>query len=128
MKFPLDTSQQVILVAATVVGPKQSHNIRLILDTGASFTMIAPEILVRIGCDPAECQTKKPITTASGLEYVSFLKINTLQALGVECQELEVCSHSLPSTLPARGLLGLNFLRQCNIQLNFLQRQMIVTR
>ena len=52
--FPLDLLiNPVIVVIATLVGPERAHNIQLILDTGATYTMISPEILLRIGCDPA---------------------------------------------------------------------------
>ncbi|MBI2981397.1 MAG: clan AA aspartic protease [Deltaproteobacteria bacterium] len=102
----------MILVSATLTGHSQSHNINLILDTGASYTMISPEILMRIGCDPTQSEDKRPITTASGIEYVSFLKIGSLKTLGVSLSSVEVCAHTLPPNLPARGLLGLSFLRR----------------
>ncbi len=123
-KYFLDPSSQVILISALIVGPRNAHNIRLILDTGASFTLISPEILVRVGLDPVAVLNKRPITTASGIEYVPFLKIPTLQLLGVERHDVEVCAHSLPSNLPARGLLGLNFLRHFNLHLNFLDKEL----
>ena len=125
-KFPLDLRQrhQVILLTATLIGPERLHTIQLILDTGATYTMISPEILVRIGCDPSQSIEKSPITTASGIEYVPFVIIPTVRALGVSRDHVKVCAHSLPSNIPARGLLGLNFLRHFNLHLNFLDQEM----
>ena len=124
---PLDlATTPVILVTATLVGPITSHNIQLILDTGASYTMISPEILIRIGCDPSQTLYKKPITTASGVEYVPFLIVSSLKVWGVERKNVEVCAHSLPPNIPARGLLGLNFLRHFNVHLNFLDRNITI--
>lgn len=123
-QFPLDFKSQVILVPAIIVGPKNAHTINLILDTGATYTLISPEILLRIGADPAGTTDKQAITTASGIEFVSFLKVPFIKALGVERNDVEVCAHSLPSNMPARGLLGLNFLRHFNVHLNFLERKL----
>ena len=123
-KFPLNLSQNpVIILAATLTGLERSHTIQLILDTGATYTMISPEILIRIGCDPSRSLEKNPITTASGIEYVSFVTIPTVKALGVSLNDVKVCAHSLPSNIPARGLLGLNFLSHFNLHLNFLNRE-----
>lgn len=122
--FPLNLSKhQVILVHATLFGPERPHIIPLILDTGATYTMISPEILLRIGCDPSQAPEKKPITTASGIEYVPFLVVPAIQVFGLKVENLKVCVHSLPSNIPARGLLGLNFLKNFNTHLNFLKNQ-----
>lgn len=123
-QFSLDSKSQVILVPAIIVGPKNAHTINLIFDTGATYTLISPEILLRIGVEPTRTENKRAITTASGIEFVSFIKIPTIKALGVERNDIEVCAHSLPSNIPARGLLGLNFLRHFNIHLNFLNQKM----
>ncbi|MBI5300197.1 MAG: retroviral-like aspartic protease family protein [Deltaproteobacteria bacterium] len=123
-QFHLDLQSQIILVPAVIVGPKNAHTINLILDTGATFTLIAPEILLRIGSDPSKATDKSAITTASGIEFVPFLKVPIIKTLGVERNDIEVCAHSLPSNMPARGLLGLNFLRHFNIHLDFLKQRM----
>jgi predicted aspartyl protease len=93
----------------------------MVIDTGAAFTMVSPEILVSIGCDPAQMGSTKPIVTASGIEYARFLKVPSLQAFGFAISDLEVTAHSLPQNLPARGLLGINFLKNFNFHFKFLE-------
>ncbi|MBI4430608.1 MAG: clan AA aspartic protease [Candidatus Omnitrophica bacterium] len=126
-KFPLDLASQVILVNVTLTGPVRLHNIYLILDTGATFTMISPEILLRIGLDPTKSEKRRTICTASGIEYVPFLTVPSIKAIGAERKNIEVCAHTLPPNIPARGLLGLNFLRHFNIPLNFLDNHIGTT-
>lgn len=121
MKFPIQPTEQVLLVPAILEGTRRRHNIYVILDTGATFTMISPEILERIGFEPDERLERNPISTASGIEYVSFVTLPALTVLGHERKGITVCVHTLPSTLPARGLLGLNFLRYFDLHLNFPQ-------
>lgn len=117
-KFSFDPNSQVILVKALIRGPCRTHAINMILDTGATYTLIAPEILMDVGLDPSKSQKTSRITTASGLEYVSFIPVPCIEALGMQKENLEVCVHSLPTPIPARGLLGLNFLRDFEIRLN----------
>jgi predicted aspartyl protease len=119
-EFRLDLTQKIILVDARIFGVKESHRIRMIVDTGAAYTMVSPEILVKIGCNPVYGETR-PIATASGIEYVSFLKVPSMKAFGFEVRDLEVTAHALPTTLPARGLLGINFLKNFNVHFKFLE-------
>ena len=123
--FVLNPKAQIILVNADIIGHEGTHTIRMIFDTGASFTMIHPDVLVRIGCEPTTLKKQK-ITTASGIEFVSFITIPEIRVLGERATNLEISVHDLPSNLPAEGLLGLNFLRNFNLHLNFLDNQLEV--
>lgn len=127
VEFPLNPKQPIIIIPTILIGPRGERLIQMILDTGASFTMVAPGTLIEIGCDPNKNHQNRPITTASGIEYVPFLTIPNMKALGVERENIEVCVHSLPPNIPARGLLGLNFLRHFNVHLNFLQGTLIIS-
>lgn len=118
--FHLDINARVILVDAVVRGPARDHAVRMILDTGSSYTLLAPEILLDIGCDLYKSVRRGPISTASGLEYTTFVSVPSIEALSQRVKSLDICVHSPPPTIPARGLLGLNFLRHFNIHLNFL--------
>lgn len=120
-KFPFDPAAPVILLDVIVEGPARRHLVRMILDTGATFTMLAPEILIDIGLDPAQSADRRMITTASGVEHVTFCTVPVVRTLGVAQENVAVCAHSLPSNIPARGLLGLNFLRGYHLHLDFPQ-------
>lgn len=99
----------------------------MILDTGASFTMVSPQLLSEIGCDPASSVDVRKITTASSVEHVSFVTVSTIEALGYKLNNIEIVSHTLPMTLPAEGLLGLNFLSKFNLHLKFLDDTLAIT-
>lgn len=118
--FKLNPDASVILVDAELKGPERSHKIRMIVDTGASFTLINQEVLAFVGYDLARSKRRSKITTASGIEYVPFLEIRRLEALAQSVNNLEVCGHTLPPDLPAEGLLGLNFLRHFNVHFDFI--------
>ena len=118
--YPINLESGVLLIEAKIIGQRMDTSVRMILDTGATYTMIDPDVLVDVGYPLSQVKDKRAITTASGIEYCPFLKIKALSTLGHALKGVEICAHSLPPGIPARGLLGLNFLRYFNIHLNFL--------
>lgn len=126
VRFRFDSKAPIILVHADVVGPKGFFTIRMLLDTGASYTMMHPDVLMRIGCE-ATSPRKQRITTASGIEVVSFVTIPEIRSLGQNVTNVEIAVHDLPPSLPAEGLLGLNFLRYFDVHLNFPQGTLEIT-
>lgn len=98
----------------------------MLLDTGASYTMLHPDVLIKIGCEPISLHKRK-ITTASGIEWVSFVKIPEIRALGHSVRDIEISAHDLPSSLPAEGLLGLNFLKHFDLLIHFREGKIELT-
>ncbi len=123
--FPLNL-RPVILVDVKLSGPKGSRFVKMILDTGASFTMASPQILSEIGCDPVLSSNVKKICTASSVEFVPFVKLPVVEALGYKVGYLDIVAHLMPTSIPAEGLLGLNFLSRFNLDLQFLNKRMII--
>lgn len=128
LTYPLSVNQGVILVNIKVIGPKTESFVRVMLDTGATYTMLSPETLMEIGYHPSQTSTKHLITTASGVELCSFIHIKALSALGHTMKNIQVYAHSLPPNLPAEGLLGLNFLRHFNLHLRFLDQVLEISK
>lgn len=124
--FRFDPKSPILLVSAEIFGPKGSHFVRMLLDTGASYTMLHPDALIKIGCEPISLHKRK-ITTASGIEWVSFVNIPEICALGQAVKDVEISAHDLPPSLPAEGLLGLNFLRNFDLQINFREGKIELT-
>lgn len=112
MKFTFPKNSRSVIVPVRIEGPGKTRYARMILDTGATYTMICPEILMEVGYDLGQPNRRLAITTASSIEFTPFYIISNLSALGKEMNDIEVASHSFPSRVPADGLLGLNFLRK----------------
>lgn len=117
-RFTFSKNSQIVIVPVRIDGPTNSRYARMILDSGATYTMICPEILLECGYDLAVSSKKLAITTASSIEYTPFYVIQKLSALGKETIDIEVSSHSFPPRVPADGLLGLNFLRNFKLILH----------
>jgi predicted aspartyl protease len=121
LKYRFDPKAGIILVKTKVSGPRSDAIVNLALDTGATWTLISWETAVLVGYDPASIQQRTAITTGSGIEYCPKLNLLRVEALGKSVSSLEALCHTLPPTSRVDGLLGLNFLRQFNVSLNFKQ-------
>ncbi len=109
----------LIIVHARLFGPAGEYGARLALDTGASSTVISKEILVAIGYDPDAVPKTVNFTTGSQVELTSRVTINKLEALGQERLNFSVIARTLPPSASLDGLLGLDFLRNHILTLDF---------
>jgi predicted aspartyl protease len=94
--------------------------IPVVLDTGASFSIVATEVLVQLGYDPANPRLgRQRIVTGSGVEYAPRLIVRSAAAIGQKVPNLEVLCHDLPAESGVDDLLGLNFLRRFKLTIRF---------
>ncbi len=118
MSFEFDRHAGLILVRALIEGPLESTTLILAVDTGASHTLLSPEMLVTAGYDIAEGQ-RIEITTGSRVESATRIVLRKLSALGQERHGLRVVSHALPDRADIDGLLGLDFMRDMKLEIDF---------
>jgi predicted aspartyl protease len=83
----------------------------MLVDTGATYTMIPRKAALALGLNPAAAHRHIPIITASAVEYVPLLRLPVFRCLGLELRHLEVACHDLPAESAVEGLLGLTVLR-----------------
>ena len=120
-KFVLPPRYHNIIVPVTFCVGNNFKSLSMILDTGATYTMFPFETARALGLDPSVPRRKIEIITASTSECRPVIVVPLVKAFGFEVRNLEVTCHDLPPRAPCDGLLGLNFLRQFNIFLYFLQ-------
>ena len=101
----------LLIVYAELRGPRGRTMLRLALDTGASYTLLPPEILATVGYAPHTAPRTSAVLTASGSEWTPLVTITSLRFLGCEVKHLNVVSHTLPPNSPVEGLLGLDALQ-----------------
>jgi predicted aspartyl protease len=99
---------------------KSSLLIPVVLDTGASLTIVATDIMARLGYDPANPSlARQRIVMGSGVEYAPRATVRSATAIGQKVADLEVLCHDLPSESGVDGLLGLNFLKHFKLTIRF---------
>jgi predicted aspartyl protease len=101
------------------VGPAGSAELRLALDTGATGTLVNVGLLVALGYDPALSSDRVQVTTGSGVEFVPRITLEKIMSLGKDRFGFPVLGHTLPPSAGVDGLLGLDFLRDQSLTLDF---------
>lgn len=119
MTYSFNTRHGLILVLAELFGLSGNIVLRLALDTGATGTTNNAGLLMVVGYDPSSAPERVEMTTGSGVEYASRLAVSRISALGQERTNFPIIVHTLPPSAGVDGLLGLDFFRGQELNLNF---------
>lgn len=119
MTQQFDPRRNQIILNATLIGPADTVNIRLLLDTGAAFTLILPKVLKRAGYSISTPRAHIRIASLTSVTNVPLYIIDGLSVFGHRAGRLAVLGHTLPVAAHVDGLLGVNFLRGHRLLLDF---------
>ena len=115
----INKAAPIIVLKPLLFGPNGKCRVEMALDTGATFTMIPWNIAEHLGYDPAAISERVIITTASTIEKAPLITLEGIKVFDVEIKSIKVVVHDLPPKSRVDGLLGLSFLKHCNINLHF---------
>jgi predicted aspartyl protease len=127
MSFPFLATRGPLIVEASISGPLGQADLRLILDTGATTSLIRSTLLVAIGYDPDASTDRVNVAMGNGIEVVPRIVLNRLSSLGRHQLAWPVLAHSLPPAAGIDGLLGLDFLRGAVLTIDFRNSQIELT-
>ena len=119
MSDRFDANNGLVIVRVRIFGPKGRALLHMAMDTGATRTLVNVVHLVAVGYEPLLVAERVQVTTGSGIEYSPLVTVRRIVALNHERLDLPVLAHSLPSTAGIDGLLGLDFLRERLLELDF---------
>lgn len=111
--YKYTTLSGLILLQLRVCGPLGWTNAMFVLDTGASQTIIIPDVTDSIGFSARDSHDFSTVQSPIGKEHGYRLKLNAFEALGKKVENFEVSCHDL-GVDRIDGLLGMNFLSQFN--------------
>lgn len=119
MKIPFDPTEDLVYLWAEVLGPAGKARLLLALDTGATSTVISKTRLIELGYDPESSHEHSRIITGSQSETVAHLKLAKFSVLGQQRVSFDVCCYNLPEATGVDGVLGLDFFRGLNLNIDF---------
>jgi clan AA aspartic protease (TIGR02281 family) len=88
--------------------------IRMMLDTGAKYTIITPDVAHRLNLDLQKVP-RIPVTTATRLETAALTTVDQIDVHGLVLRDIQTAVINLPVALGVDGLLGMSFLRHCRL-------------
>ena len=111
-RYRLDSFGRLLLTRAAVSDKHGTRILRLLIDTGSSYTILPFELLEAIGCNQSFVKEKIRIHTASGLIFAPVVRLARFNSLGEKISDFSVVAYTVPFTTLIDGLLGMDFLKK----------------
>ncbi|MFM2431188.1 MAG: hypothetical protein RLZZ511_2401 [Cyanobacteriota bacterium] len=125
--YQLEQRQNFLLTKAAACSvEKRCKVIRLLIDTGANFTVLPPDILREVGCDLEKPLRRIQIAAAGGLIQVPIVAVPWFNCLGQQIEEFPVAALKLPAAAAIDGLLGMDFLKMQGAVLDIRQSSILI--
>jgi predicted aspartyl protease len=107
-----------ILIFRCIIEGESKLSIRMALDTGASTSVIGLKPLSLIGIDTNHA-SYVTFGNATKSHYAPIVKLSSLSFGNEIMSNFEVVAHSLPEAHGIEGVLGLDFLRNFKVTIDF---------
>lgn len=108
-----------IVVRGRIAGDGEERSVAFLLDAGATYTVVRPSLIDKVGAEPLGDEFSQTIVTASRLESARRYRCSWLAALGQRRDDFLILAHDLPLSAPVDGLLGLDFFRDHRLAIDF---------
>ncbi len=119
MSFAFAARGGPIIVEASLSGPTGHADLRLLLDTAATNSLVRTSHLIAAGYDLNASANRAKVVMGNGELVAPRVTLNRLSALGRHHLGLVVVAHDLPESTRIDGLLGLDFLRDLRLTIDF---------
>lgn len=119
-RVPFDTNAAILLFECGIEF-KSRHIFILALDTGSSYTIISEAAAIQVGFDLRQVTEMTSFSDASRTHIVPKVALKSFSLAEAKVNNLDVLIYTLPEEQGIDGIIGLNFLRQFNIGLDFEQ-------
>ena len=127
--YPLQRSGNLLFLRANIRGlDNRNTRVRLLLDTGATYTTLPLNVLEDVGYEFNTIDRRIDIMTASGKERVPIISIAAFNFLGETLTDFSVIGLNLPSHPLMNGLLGMDFLSKFGTTIDIKNAQITMER
>jgi predicted aspartyl protease len=113
--YSTERYSNLLIVKAAIGGiTDQPKVIKLLVDTGASYTLLSAKVLLSLGYTLDNPTQRITVIAAGGNLQAPMLQLAWFSCLGQVIQNCPVLAWNLPSGVTASGLLGMDFLTRVN--------------
>ena len=113
--IPFEKHGQVVVVEVML---NKSVPVRLVVDTGATYTMISAATAKELSIDPHRAPRTMPFQTANGVIQAPLTNLESVIVGGMEVKNLTAAIHDAVPSAQVAGLLGLNFLSNFRLDID----------
>lgn len=127
VNVPIQIVDDIVLVPLTL---DHDHGATFLLDTGAQFTIVTPELAGRIGLVvPADAPTRTVVVVGGGKITIPFVRLPVIQLGAGRLEDVEVGVHAVAPEAPLiDGLLGGDILGRFTMTVDRAARQLRLER
>lgn len=97
-----------------------------LVDTGASYTVITPQMAEELGIKIPKDHPTLPVTTANGTLNAPIVTLKNVSLGGIQVDGVEAVVTDLGDAPQLSGLLGMSFFR--GMELSFKQDKLVISR
>lgn len=124
LSAPLERIGSLFVVSILI---NETRPARLILDTGASHTILSRAIARDLGLWSQQPSTSVSMHTAGGMVQADLMQIDSIRIAGAEVRHSLAAIHDLPDAPPdIEGLLGLSVLRHFEVTLDASRNRLLL--
>jgi clan AA aspartic protease (TIGR02281 family) len=113
--IPFEKRGQVVVVDVML---NKTVPAKLVVDTGATYTMISAAMARELSIDPQQTQRTMPFQTANGVIQAPLTNLESITVGGMEIKNLTAAIHDAVPSAQVSGLLGLNFLSNFRLDID----------
>jgi predicted aspartyl protease len=119
--YRLTVRNELLFTRAALKHQSRIRVVNLLIDSGSTYTILSWAVLLSLGLNPAMSLIRRPIMAANGLLLLPEVEVGEFHSLGQSIGTFPVLAHTIPLVSQVDGLLGMNFLRRFETDLNFKQ-------
>jgi predicted aspartyl protease len=126
--FSLQRYGNLLCLKASVRGPSGDPRVvRLLVDTGSSFTVLPIQILQDIGYSTEAASRSVSIMAAGGVLRSPVIDVLEFNCLGQQATEFSVVAMNLPFNPVFNGILGMDFMKRYRSVIDVEKAEIIVS-
>lgn len=116
-KVTLNIEEHNSVIVVKNVSINNNVNANFILDTGATYTVISPELARKLGLN-LNNTSKINLITANGTIQASKATLNNISINGLSAKNVEVAVSNMGTNTTLPGLLGMSFLKNFKVTID----------
>jgi hypothetical protein len=121
MSVSFSPDAKKLIVPVTIVGPRDSREFNLTLDTGSGITVVSARYLRALGIDLSRPVGHKNLRGVGGVDRAPLVRVSAISALDRVRTEFVVAAHDFPLGTTTDGVLGLDFFRGFILKIDFVR-------